>query len=226
MARGIIALFLVISCTSPVTNNTTTTSPVTVVTQSRTVMNSMWKDVTPTVSKYLARGAVNLDSSVADYNATHIDDQWFIVDGEVPDLDHAPPAQAYIVDPDTHAPLIDSSGNPYSYTDWPRKQLVENYTGWVHYAESSGGVLYIDVIPPAPIPPTAEQLYAKYSIYVIDSAGAILYEFHCDVVPDGFPGFTVKQYFSTMLTHANLIVQTDGNGLGWSVVSGQVYTAP
>jgi len=221
-----IVFVVLVGCSNPSAPQQTTTTPAP---QSRTVMNSLWQPVTiPTSAR--AVGVVDLDSQVAAYNASHISDQWFIVDGEIPDLENAPPCDVFIVDKVTHIPITypDGAGGTVtvSHTNWPRKSLVDNYSGFLTDAVAADGDLYIDVIPPAPTPLTAEQLYAKYSIYVIDKTGAILYEFHCDVVPDGFPGFTVTQYFSTMLTHANLIVQTDGNGLGWSVISGQVYTAP
>lgn len=223
-----IALILA-SCASPITNINKATS-------TRHVMNSLWQEVTPeainAVGKSISNrsAAINLDANVAAYNAAHIDDQWFIVDGDIPGIDEAPLAQIYIVDKVTHEPMIDDSGNPFSYTNWPRRQLVENYIAWMQYAVQCGGDIYIDVIPPPPTPPTAEQVYAAHQIYVINNVGAIKYHYDCSVVPaEGWPNFTPDTYFSYMLSTSNLIVRVDGVGQPdspWSVVSGQLYTAP
>ncbi len=218
--KRLLLILLVTSCASPMTN-------VTNIQQTRHVMNSLWKEVTSSIK---GSRSVNLDANVAAYNAAHIDDQWFIVDGEIPTLENAPPCQVYIVDRDTHVPLTFDDGNgnmvPFSHANWPRKQLVENYLGWMRYADSSGGEMYIDVIPPAPTVPTADELYALYSVYVLNPDGSILYEWHCNTVPDGFPGYTPKQYFQTMLNVANLEVQQRGDAAGLRVVSGYIYTAP
>jgi hypothetical protein len=230
LLTGFIVLIGCSSPSSPVTNTTNITA-----TSTRTILNSLWQVVpSNTVSSYsrsLARdvGIVNLDASVALYNASHTDDQWFIVDGQIPGIDQAPPCDIFIVDPITHDVLTDTAGNLMEHTNWPRAQLVSNYAGWVTDANAAAGVLYIDVIPPAPTPPTADQAYAAKQVYVINNVGAIKYHYDCSVVPSAWLPDTPTQYFSTMLSEANLICQSDGVGQPdspWTVVSGQVYTAP
>jgi len=230
--KNIIVLIaiLLVSCQAPVNNTTIVTG--------RHVMNSLWQEVTPeqisTAGRSLARGVVSLDANVAAYNAAHIDDQWFIVDGDIPGIDQAPLCQVYIVDKVTHVPLTIDDGVggtiPLSYTDWPRRQLVERYTYWVDYAVSYNAELYIDVIPPAPTPPTAEQFYASHQVYIINNVGAIKYHYDCSVVPiDGWPNFTPDTYYGFWVNQGNLIIRTDGvdqPDSPWSVVNGYIYTEP
>jgi len=223
------------SCAAPVL--IPTTEPLPVASPSPTpaphyvsVLNSKWEVIKQEVMA--ASGSRDITSTaaiqaeIAAYNAAHISDQWFLVDGEVPALEDAPPCSIYIVDKVTHDVIIGEAG-PFMHLGWPRKQLVDNYEGWQKDAISADGELYIDVIPPAPLPPTADQLYAKYSIYVIDSTGAIMYEYHCDVVPEGWLPFTPAQYFASWMNSVQNIVSNPTNAnVPWSVVSGRVYTAP
>jgi len=223
----ILFIGLLIGCTNPVT---TIVNPV----ATRIVMNSLWQVVpmatVNAVGRSLSRDAtINLDANVAAYNAAHVDDQWFIVDGEIPGIDQAPACSIFIVDAITHVVMLDGGGNPFQHTNWPRAQLVSNYLGWLQDAQNAGGVLYIDVIPPAPDPPTAEQRYAKYSIYIINNVGAIKFERHCDTVDPGWYPDTPDQYFSAMSAWFQTIIQTDGNGAPdapWTIISRLVYTAP
>jgi len=236
------------STVTATTTPTPTPTPLTTITTTTThVMNSLWQEVTVTTVnsvspvKSLARdasvsiGFVNLQNSVNQYNSTHVNDQWFIVDGQVPDLADAPPCDVFIVDKVTHIPITYPDGNggtiSISHTNWPRKSLVDNYSGFEKDAIAANGDLYIDVIPPAPTPPTADQVFAAHQVYVINNIGAIKYHFDCSVVPSDWSTTptTIDQYFYVQLNRANLIVQTDGIGQvdsPWTVVSGQVYTAP
>ena len=228
---------LMASCTNPVV--IPPIDPVPVVTPSPSpspvhyisVLNSKWEIVKQEVMASGSRAITSADAIKADiaaYNAAHISDQWFLVDGEVPALEDAPPCSIFIVDKSTHEVIIGEAG-PFMHLGWPRKQLVDNYEGWQKDAISAAGELYIDVIPPAPTPLTAEQLYAKYSCYVINNVGQIKYEKHCDVVPEGFEGQTVDQYFYTIMQWMQLITRSDAIGepdAPWTVISGYVYTAP
>ena len=92
----ILFIGLLIGCTNPVT---TIVNPV----ATRIVMNSLWQVVpmatVNAVGRSLSRDAtINLDANVAAYNAAHVDDQWFIVDGEIPGIDQAPACSIFIVD--------------------------------------------------------------------------------------------------------------------------------
>ena len=218
--------------TTTETTTTETTKPATVTGKTVSVLNSLWKVVKQdTLSGRAIDSTAAIQAEIDAYNAKSIADQWFLVEGEVPDLDHAPAANVFIVDRVTHLPISypDGAGGTIfvSHENWPRRLLVENYDGFVKDAVAANGELYVDVIPPPPPKPTAEDLYTKYSIYVINNAGAVKYEFHCDVVPDGWPGYTVPQYFSAQLARAQLICTTDGAGQvdsPWTYLSGSLYT--
>jgi hypothetical protein len=226
---SIIMLALLLSCTPPtqVVKNTI----------GRTVMNSLWQVVPMETINAAGRSLsrdfyINLEENVAAYNASHIDDQWFIVDGEIPGIDLAPAAQIYVVDPITHIPLTyDNEGvaTPLSYTNWPRAQLVSNYIAWTKYAQDYGGILYIDVIPPAPIIdiPTAEQIYAEHSIYVIDCLGNIISEEHCSLtfIQSDWPGWTLDTFFVARVNAwgYNVNYMNDGENRPWTEISGRLY---
>ena len=224
---------LMFGCQNPASTTNTTNTTVT----GRHVMNSLWQVVPDsTVNAYsrsISRSVIGMEESVALYNASHIDDQWFIVDGDIPGIDDAPAGCIYIVDKVTHNPISYSDGQGGTITlTWPdvtRRWIVEHYAGYLQDAQSANGELYIDVIPPAPTPPTAEQVYAAHQIYVINNVGDVKYHYDCSVVPDGWPGYTPDTYISYMLSTAGLITRSDGVGQSdspWSVVSGQVYTEP
>ena len=239
--KNILILFAVlalVSCKQADAPQTQTPVTTPVVTH---VMNSLWQEVTVATvnamspASSIARdaasttGFVDLQNSVNLYNATHVGDQWFVVNGTIPGIDQAPPCDIFIVDGVTHAVLLDADGNPFQHIGWPRAQLVGNYSGWLQDAQNAGGVLYIDVIPPAPDPPTADQVYAAHQVYVINNVGAIKYHYDCSVVPSGWPNYTPDTYYAFMVSTASLICRTDGVGQPdspWSVVNGSVYTAP
>ena len=176
-------------------------------------------DTVNAYNRSISRSVIGMEESVALYNSSHISDQWFIVDGDIPGIDDAPAGCIYIVDKVTHDPI----------QTWPnvtRRWIVEHYAGYLIDAQSANGDLYIDVIPPAPTPPTAEQVFAAHQIYVINNVGDVKYHYDCSVVPDGWPGYTPDTYFSYMLSTASLITRSDGVGQvdsPWTVVSGQVY---
>ena len=236
----LIIAVLVFGCQNPSgTTNTTNTTNTTVT--GRHVLNSLWQEVSS--DKINAQGrsisnrsaTINLEANVAAYNAAHTDDQWFIVDGDIPGIDNAPNGCIYIVDKVTHDPISYSDGQggtiTLTFPNVARRWIVEHYSGYLQDAQSANGELYIDVIPPAPTPPTADQIFAAHQVYVINNVGAIKYHFDCSVVPSDWSTTptTIDQYFYAQLNRANLIVQTDGVGQPdspWTVVSGQVYTAP
>jgi len=140
------------------------------------VYNSAWEIVE---EGYVAESkAVTTIQSYADYaaeyNATHLDDQMFVVEGleEIP-IEEAPTADAYIVDHVTHDIIKE-------YLDWPRSDISERREIWRYQAMIDEGVLYVDNVPPPPIPviddrPAFEK-YALYLVYISD--GSIKYEEH------------------------------------------------
>lgn len=218
----IAAVVLFVGCSQPVTTEVK-------VYQARHVMNSLWHEVALESTATGGRGVVDLEGNVAAYNASHIDDQWFIVDGEIPSIDDAPPCSIFIVDKATHKPVSydDGAGGvvTLSRENWPRKSLVENYSLWVSFAATYNAELYIDVIPPAPAPPTEEQLYAKYSFYAIDSTGAIMYEEHGYPLQSGWP--SLGSWETAQWNRFQLIVLSpDNDNTPWTWIHGQLYTAP
>ena len=243
--RTALSLFFLVSlsaCQSPVdiptptkkveTPAPSTPAPSTLATTQVSVMNSLWQVVKQDQLARTITSTSAIQSDIDAYNATHTDDQWFLVNGDIPGIDQAPPCKIYIVDAVTHVVLIDASGNNFQHDAWPRRQLVENYSGWLKDAQNANGVLYIDVIPPPPIiiPPTAEQIYATNSIYVLDSLGVIKFEEHCSLsfVQVNFPAWTLKDYFQSRLKawQWEALYNAIGPNTPWTCISGSVYTAP
>jgi len=220
---------LAFGCQNPANTTNTTNTTVT----GRHVLNSLWQVVPDaTVNAYsrsISRSVIGMEESVALYNASHINDQWVIIDGDIPGIDDAPNGCIYIVDKVTHNPISYSDGQGGTITlTWPdvtRRWIVEHYSGYLQDAQSANGELYIDVIPPAPTPPTEEQLYAKYSFYAIDSTGKIMYQDHGYPLQDGW--VSLGSWNTMQASRYFLICQNPENAnIPWTVISGQVYTEP
>ena len=142
-----------------------------------------------------------------EYNATTLDDQLFLIEGEeVVPIDKAPAANAYIVEPDTHDIIAE-------YLDWPRADISDRREIWRFQAMASGGVLYVDQVPPPPIPIIDDRpAYEKYALYLVYTAtGAIKYEEHPE---------TEAEYLERRAIY-QLQVMADG-GLTY-LVAGQLY---
>lgn len=113
---------------------------------------------------------------VAEYNAENTDDQFFLIEGEdIIPIEDAPPVDAYIVDPATHDIIK-------QYLDWPRADIQERREVWRVQAYAEGGVLYVDRVPPPPIPIIDDRpAYEKYALYLIyTETGIIKYEEHLE----------------------------------------------
>lgn len=227
------------SCTQP-------TSVINTITQITTkdsinVLDSSWNlvpDNKLSRSIISARSAGYLDAvetAKDEYNASHIDDQWFLYIGDYPDLANAPPCNIYITDKVTHKIITYSDGVggfiTLKWENWPRAQMVENKAGWKIDAISQNGELYIDVIPPAPIIiiPTAEELYIMRSIYVVNSIGKIKFEEHCTIsfVPADWPNHTLDTFYALRIQSYNLeLNNTTDEYTPWRVIAGQLYSEP
>jgi hypothetical protein len=110
----------------------------------------------------------------AEYNLKNTDDQLFLIEGEeIVPIEEAPEADAYIVDAATHDIIAE-------YLDWPRVDLSDRRELWRFQAMASGGVLYVDRVPPPPIPVIDDRpAYEKYALYLIyTDTGIIKYEEH------------------------------------------------
>jgi len=142
------------------------------------IYNSAWEIVQEGYVATAQSRAVTTIQSYAEYaeeyNLAHTDDRLFVVEGEeIILIEDAPPADAYIVEPTTHDIIRE-------YLDWPRVDLVERREIWRFQTMADGGVLYVDRVPPPPVPVIdtrpAYEKYALYLIYTIDDT--IKYEEH------------------------------------------------
>lgn len=174
------------------------------------VYNSAWEIVQ---EGYVAssRAVTTIQSYadyVAEYNERSLDDQMFIVEGEaIIPIEDAPPADAYIADPVTHDIIK-------QYLDWPRVDLAERREIWRFQAQADGGVLYVDRVPPPPVPVIdTRPAYEKYALYLVYTAdNSIKYEEHLE---------TEEEYLERKRIY-ELQVSADG-GLTY-MVAGQLYT--
>lgn len=142
-----------------------------------------------------------------EYNAVNLEDQLFLIEGEeIIPIDKAPAANAYIVEPDTHDIITE-------YLDWPRADISDRREIWRFQAMASGGVLYVDQVPPPPVPIIDDRpAYEKYALYLVYTAnGAIKYEEHCE---------TEAEYLERRAVY-QLQVMADG-GLTY-LVAGELY---
>jgi hypothetical protein len=163
----------------PVVEETTPTAPVAppvvvIPTPNVRVYNSAWEIVQ---EGYVSRSVTTIQSYadyVAEYNALHMDDQFFLIEGEaIIPIEDAPAADAYIVDPVTHDIIKE-------YLDWPRADISYRREVWRFQASADGGILYVDRIPPPPIVVVDERpAYEKYALYLVyTSDNTIKYEEH------------------------------------------------
>jgi hypothetical protein len=141
------------------------------------VYNSAWEIVQ---EGYVSARAVTTIQSYADYVAAYnektIDDQFFLIEGEeIIPIEEAPAADAYIVDPVTHDIIKE-------YLDWPRADIADRREVWRFQAQADAGVLYVDRVPPPPIPVVDERpAYEKYALYLVyTDSGLIKYEEHLE----------------------------------------------
>ena len=173
------------------------------------IYNSAWEIVQEgTVATSKAVTTIQSYAEYAEaYNLAHTDDQLFVIEGEeIIPIEEAPPADAYIVVPDTHDIIKE-------YLDWPRADISERREIWRIQAMADGGVLYVDRVPPPPVviidDRPAYEKYALYLVYVFD--GSIKYEEHPE---------TEEEYLSRRAAY-ELQVMADG-GLTY-LVAGMLY---
>jgi len=170
---------LFLACQTPVViEPPVTEQPIVAPVPNIRVYNSAWEIVQ---EGYVEKSrAVTTIQSYADYveeyNAKNTDDQMFIVEGEeIVPIEEAPAANAYIVDPVTHDIIRE-------YIDWPRADLSDRREIWRFQAMADSGVLYVDRVPPPPVPVIDDRPpYEKYALYLIYTAdNSIKYEEHLE----------------------------------------------
>jgi hypothetical protein len=172
---ALLITLILASCVTPI-------DPIPVIIPNVRIYNSAWEIVQEGRIE-TSRAVTTIQSYTdyaAEYNAAHIDDQLFIIEGEdIIPIEDAPAADAYIVETATHDIIR-------SYLSWPRADISDRRDIWRFQAMADGGVLYVDRIPPPPIPivddrPAFEK-YALYLIYTIDDT--IKYEAHMPTEAD------------------------------------------
>ena len=198
----LLAAFMLASCTEIIT---VTPPPANV-----RIYNSAWDVVRSDTLQRSITSTADLEAYVEEYNASNTDDQLFLIEGEeVVPIEEAPNADAYIVDYTTHDIIAE-------YLDWPRIDLSDRRELWRFQAMASGGVLYVDRVPPPPIPVIDDRpAYEKYALYLIyTDTGIIKYEEHPE---------TEAEFIERRAVY-ELQVMADG-GLTY-MVAGRLYPDP
>ena len=179
------------------------------------IMNSAWQKVAEgTLGTKALDSAEALRAQVDAYNATHTDDQYFLIEGEVPPIEASPLVDIYIVTPEGHEIVKEQ-------LDYSRVDFVTYRNLWQFDAAACAGVLYVDNIPPAPIPVIDPRPdYEKYAIYLVALDGSIVFETHCeDWAENLYP--SIKLWYAERIRQMNLQAMGDGNGE--YVIAGRLY---
>jgi hypothetical protein len=192
--------------------------PVPVVTEKPNVfiVNSAWKVVAEaTVNTSRALDTTeSLQAQVDAYNAVNTDDQYFLIDGEVPPIELSPQMNAYIVHYVTHEIIKE-------FLDWPRSSLETDRAAWALDTRACAGVLYIDRIPPPPEPLIdIRPDYEKFALYLVALNGTILYETHCEDFADA--GYSSAELYYPERKR-QFLLQAQADGQGEYVVAGRLY---
>ena len=173
MKRKLAILAVVVFMLSSCTEIFTVSNPINV-----RVYNSAWEIVDEgyVASSRAITTIQSYDDYAEAYNSEHTDDQLFVVEGEeVVPIEEAPNANAYIADAVTHDIIKE-------YLGWDRSDIVTRREIWRIQAMADGGVLYVDRIPPPPVPVVDDRpAYEKYALYLVyTSDDSIKYEEHLE----------------------------------------------
>lgn len=165
-----VVVFMLVSCVGVFT----TSNPVNV-----RVYNSAWEIVDEgyVASSRAVTTIQSYDDYAAEYNLAHTDDQLFVIEGEeIVPIEDSPLVDAYIADAVTHDIIKE-------YLGWDRADIVTRREIWRIQAMADGGVLYVDRIPPPPVPIVDDRpLYEKYALYLVYTADdSIKYEEHLEI---------------------------------------------
>ena len=167
------------------------------------IYNSAWEIIGEGVkpaSKDLALGG--WADIVAAYNADHTDDQYMMADGEVIPIELAPPAVAYIVKASDYSVIK-------TFEDVSRVALRDERPLWRLECMADNGILFVDKVPPPPIPPEPIDPFIQYACYVLDDLGVIQFEAHP----------TAEEY--TAIANAYRLEALAH--LGWQFITGRLY---
>jgi len=164
-----VVVFMLASCTEIFT----VSNPINV-----RVYNSAWEIVDEgyVASSRAVTTIQSYDDYAEAYNSEHTDDQLFVVEGEeIVPIEDSPLVDAYIADAVTHDIIKE-------YIGWDRSDIVTRREIWRIQAMADGGVLYVDRIPPPPVPVVDDRpAYEKYALYLVyTSDDSIKYEEHLE----------------------------------------------
>lgn len=205
----IAAILLAVSCQQPVVELPKVQAP------NIHIVNSRWYVVKEaTVTGRAIESTEALEAEVAAYNAANTDDQWTLIEGDVPPIENSPLANVWMVYPDTYEVYYEQLG-------MDRQLVRDNYDSWRQGVASQGYVLFVDRIPPAPLPPPEPPTdFEKYAIYVFDADGVLQYENHCeDWAAHQAP--SIEFWFYQLSTAWEGQIQLDG--LGWTMIKGRLW---
>lgn len=182
------------------------------------VMNSKWYVVKEaTVEARALQSLAVLQEEIDAYNDLHTDDQLFLVEGEEPPpIELSPTANMWMVHPVTYA-VVDQA------LDIPRELVREHWLDWKAGVALQGLVLFIDRVPPPPIPdPDPPTDYEKYAVYLIDQNNVIQFETHCENWEE--MGFANRgQMF---WAYSEAVKGEAAKNPGWFYVIGQLWEPP
>jgi hypothetical protein len=140
----------------------------------------------------------DIESRVEEYKLANPTIGVFVEDEETP-IEEAPEAVVYIVNPTTHDLIKVLAGVP-------REMFVANAAQFELDCRAVGGVMYIDVVPPPPLP--VDDTYKHY-IYLIAKDGTVL--FSTQTTEELFT-YTLNAYYAEVYSYP-----------GSYVVHGQLY---
>jgi hypothetical protein len=145
------------------------------------VVDSAWNVVAEFGETSRAADVIDeAEALVADYNATHTDDQYTIVtDEEELDIENAPDAHIVIVYADDNQIYCDYTFER-SRLGYER-ELARSEVKRIKYNSPRGAILYVDNDAPEyvePYDPPPVNRYEKYTFYILDAAGEIVFEEH------------------------------------------------
>ena len=128
-----------------------------------------------------------------------------MIEGEVPPIEASPLVDIYIVTPEGHEIVKEQ-------LDYSRVDFVEYRNLWQFDAAACAGVLYVDNIPPPPIPVIDPRPdYEKYAIYLLAADGSIVFETHCEDWAENLYT-SIKLWYAERIRQMNLQATADGGG--------------
>lgn len=169
-------------------------------------------------------------------NENSTDNQYFLSDEDIP-VEEGPLCTVYFINEYNPADGTEDDWIELErYENIERAEVKKNRVLWEAQGSNIGAILYIDKVPPKPITPEDPRTpYEKYSVYLINSYGDILYEEHCSETWEDLkdlPGIGYKnidEYFASKVQACKLDISGAGiygEGKPWSYKAGEIYPKP